>query len=336
MKALITGGAGYIGSVVASALERRGHAPVILDSLVAGRSEFVYDRAFYRGDIADDELLERIANEHSDIGAVIHCAALILVPESVACPNRYYLENVSKSIALLSSLSRLGIRRFIFSSSASVYGDIEEGVDFMVTEASACNPMSPYARSKLMVEEILRDFDRADLLRGLSLRYFNPIGADPEMRSGPYDRKPSHIMGKILSARRREADYFSITGTNYPTRDGTGIRDYVHVWDIAEAHAAAIEQFDSVIEREPVDRRVINLGSGSGTTVRELLDICSSACDSPIPYREAPPRPGDVAGIYANRDTARRLLGWESVYSVEDGVRHAIEWERRRSSLLGY
>ena len=187
MKILITGGAGYIGSTIASALEDSGHTPVILDSLVTGRLEFTRGRAFYKGDIADRALVMQVFSEHPDIFAVIHCAALIVVPESTVKPYEYYRENVGKSLELFNTLKEVGSKRLVFSSSASIY-DVVPG--FMVTEAAPLNPTSPYARTKFMMEMILRDFCAAYGSRGIALRYFNPIGADPQMRSGLQLERP--------------------------------------------------------------------------------------------------------------------------------------------------
>ncbi|MFN7035802.1 MAG: NAD-dependent epimerase/dehydratase family protein, partial [Bellilinea sp.] len=195
MKYLITGGAGYIGSTIASALLDAGHTPVILDNLSVGKREFVRERIFYEGDIADEALLERIFAEHPDIQATVHCAALIIVPESVEKPYEYYRENVAKSLELFRVLNRLGYNRVLFSSSASIYDDVP---GFMVTESSPLKPRSPYARTKYMMEMILRDFCIAYGMKGIALRYFNPIGADPQLRSGIHVRYPSLVLGKMV------------------------------------------------------------------------------------------------------------------------------------------
>ncbi|MGN5385523.1 NAD-dependent epimerase/dehydratase family protein [Streptomyces sp. JL7001] len=221
---LIAGGAGYIGSTVASACTDAGITPVILDNLVRGRREFTSGRAFYEGDIADGALVDRIFSEHPDISAVVHCAALIVVPESVADPIGYYEANVAKSLAFVSHLHRNGCDRIIFSSSASIYR-AEDGSS--VNEDSPLAPQSPYARTKAVCEEMFADIAVAGP-RVLSLRYFNPVGADPELRTGLQLKRPSHALGVLIQAHQ-EGRPFPITGTTYPTRDGTGIRDYVHV-----------------------------------------------------------------------------------------------------------
>lgn len=336
MKFLITGGAGYIGSTIASALLDAGHTPIILDNLVTGKSQFVRDRIFYQADIGDTTALEQIFRDHPDIQATVHCAALIIVPESTTMPYEYYRENVAKSIEMFHTLNRLGCKRILFSSSASLYDTVP---GFMVTESSPLLPSSPYARTKFMMEMILRDFCAAYGMHGIALRYFNPIGADPQMRSGLHIRRPSLVLGKMVDVALGNLPEFQITGTTWSTRDGTGIRDYVHVWDLAQAHVLAVTDFDGVFERagNPADNYlVINLGNGKGVTVRELVAAFEKVWGKPIPKGEYPPRPGDVAGAYANGDTAGRLLGWEAKLSIEQGIADALKWGDLRESVLGY
>ncbi|TDA66681.1 MAG: UDP-glucose 4-epimerase GalE [Chloroflexi bacterium] len=336
MKFLITGGAGYIGSTIASAMEDCGHTPVILDNLSVGKREFTRGRSFYQADIADQAALETIFRDHSDISAVIHCAALAVVPESVEKPYQYYRENVAKSLELFRTLNQLGCKRVLFSSSASIY-DIVPG--FMVTEDSPLNPSSPYARTKFMMEMVLRDFCAAYGMRGIALRYFNPIGADPKMRSGIHVERPSHVLGKLVDVALGNLPYFELTGVDWPTRDGSGIRDYIHVWDLAAAHLAAVTNFDAVFARagNPSDNYlVINLGTGRGVTVREIVAAFENVFGKKVPLREMPPRPGDVAGAFANADTAGRLLGWEATSSIEQGIASALKWGEVRKNILGY
>jgi UDP-glucose 4-epimerase len=235
VKVLITGGAGYIGSTVASACSDAGIVPVILDSLVTGRREFTAGRAFYHGDICDGPLVDRIFADHPDIYAVIHCAALIVVADSVVDPVGFYRANVVKSLDFVGHLLRNGCRRLVFSSSASIYKASE---DLTVDEDSAIDPQSPYARTKAVCEAMFADIAAAEPLRMLSLRYFNPIGADPKVRTGLQLRRPTHALGKMIQALDEDVP-FVITGTDWPTRDGSGIRDYIHVWDLATAHVTA-------------------------------------------------------------------------------------------------
>ena len=326
MKVLIAGGAGYIGSTIASACADAGIVPVILDSVVTGRREFAVGRAFYQGDIADGPLVDRIFAEHPDIGAVVHCAALIVVPDSVADPIGYYRANVVKSLEFVAHLLRNGCRRLIFSSSAAIY---KAGEDLTVDEDSAIDPQSPYARTKAVCEAMFADIAAAEPLRVLSLRYFNPIGADPEMRTGLQLRRPTHALGKMIQAYE-EGIPFVITGTDWPTRDGSGIRDYIHVWDLATAHIAALTQFDTL----PGPVTVINLGTGTGTTIRELLNAFNQVAGRRVEAREAGRRPGDVAGAYTRIDRAVRLLGWRPQYDVADGIRHSLQWAAIRDDIL--
>ena len=249
MKVLIAGGAGFIGSTVASACLDAGICPVILDSLVTGRREFAAGRVSYAGDIADGLLVDRIFAEHPDIYAAIHCGALIVVPDSVADPVGYWRANVAKSLEFAGHLLRNRCRRLIFSSSAAIY---RASADLTVDEDSPIDPQSPYARTKAVCEAMFADIAASQPLRLLSLRYFNPIGADPKMRTGLQLARPTHALGQMILAYQDDVP-FVITGTDWPTRDGTGLRDYVHVQDLAEAHVAALTRFDSL--PGPVDRR---------------------------------------------------------------------------------
>lgn len=334
MKVLITGGAGYIGSTIASALEDSGHTPVILDSLVTGRVEFTRGRAFYKGDIADSTLVKKVFAEHPDIFAVIHCAALIVVPESTEKPYEYYRENVGKSLELFNTLKEVGSKRLVFSSSASIY-DVVPG--FMVTEDAPLKPTSPYARTKFMMEMILRDFCAAYGSRGIALRYFNPIGADPQMRSGLQLETPTHALGRLVDVQLGKIPGFTITGTDYPTRDGTGIRDYIHVWDLARAHVRAVEDFDAAFEKadnSADNYLIINLGTGRGVTVRELVTAFEKVTGQSIHKSDGPRRPGDTAGSFCSADTAKKLLGWQAELSIEQGIADALRWGEMRSQIL--
>jgi UDP-glucose 4-epimerase len=327
VKILIAGGAGYIGATIAHACSDAGHTPVILDNLVTGRAEFAAGFPFYRGDIEDGVLVDRIFTEHPDIAAVVHAAALIVVPDSVADPIGYYRANVSGTLEFVSSLLRNNCTRLIFSSSASIY---KANDDLTVDEESPLDPPSPYARTKAMCETMLADIAAATPLRVLSLRYFNPIGADPKMRTGLQVPSPSHALGKIITAIS-ERSVFHVTGTDYPTRDGSGIRDYIHVWDVATAHVAALERFDDVVGET---KAVLNIGTGQGTTVRELVAAVSEVIGSPVPTVDAPARPGDAPGVYTRADRARRLLGWEPQFGIADGIRDSLRWAAIREEKL--
>ncbi|MEH0339375.1 UDP-glucose 4-epimerase GalE [Cutibacterium namnetense] len=329
MKILITGGAGYIGSTVGSACEEAGHEVVVLDDLSAGCREFVRDRTFYEGDIADQDLLDRVFSENQ-IDAVVHCAAKIVVPESVDEPLTYYGNNVGKTVALLKGMERNGVHRILFSSSASIYATDEE---FKVTEESALDPGSPYATTKFMVELILRDAAHASDLKALSLRYFNPIGSDPKLRTGQQIEHPTHVLGKMIDAWMEDST-FTVTGVEWPTRDGSGIRDYIHVWDLARAHVAALEHLDEVTTDDPY--QVFNIGTGSGVTVKELVKAFEEGTGRSLNVVYGPPRPGDVAGAYTVSRRAKDLLGWSAELTQADGIRDAIAWLPERKKILGY
>jgi UDP-glucose 4-epimerase len=333
MKILVTGGAGYIGSVTAKALEDAGHVPVVLDSLLTGPRAFVRDRIFYEGDVGDRALVRRIVDEHPDLEATIHMAARIVVPESVEQPYEYYRDNVAKSLDLFDELVGLGKPRIVFSSSGSLYAVTD---DFEVREEDPLAPSSPYARTKRMIEEVLTDMAAATDLRAVLLRYFNPIGSDPDLESGIYAREPSHVLGQLMLAADGHRDAFTITGTEHPTRDGTGLRDYLHVWDLARAHVRAVEQFDQVLAEAGSPSVVLNLGRGDGVTVRELIEAFERVTGTAVPTREAPPRPGDAIGAFANVDRARELLGWKTELSLDEAIASALAWGEKRHEVLGY
>lgn len=327
MKVLITGGAGFIGSTVASAVLDHGGTPVLLDSLVTGREAFTAGRIFYRGDIADGALIDRIFAEHPDIEATVHCAALIVVPESVAEPLRYYRENVGKTIDLLGHLARNGCHRFLFSSSAAIYAAAE---DLTVDENSPLAPGSPYAATKAAVDQLLADAAGGTELRAVSLRYFNPVGADPKLRTGLQILRPTHALGKMVEAWEN-GEVFQVTGTDWPTPDGSGIRDYIHVWDLAQAHVAALRRFDVLVGGDRPPHAIINLGTGTGVTVRQLAAAFGTVTGTPLRTQDAPRRPGDVVGAYTRCERSAELLDWRAKYALEDGIRHALEW---RAKLL--
>jgi UDP-glucose 4-epimerase len=329
VKVLITGGAGFIGSTVASACLDAAITPVIVDNMVTGRREFTSGREFYEGDIADGALLDRVFADHPDIEAVVHCAALIVVPDSVSDPVRYYEWNVTKSLAMVRHLLRNGCHRLLFSSSAAIYHASDGG---SVDEDSPIAPLSPYGRTKAVCEGMFADIAAGTALRVVSLRYFNPIGADPKLRTGLQTRMPSHALGKLIDAHK-SGQPFRITGTDYPTRDGSGIRDYVHVWDLATAHVAALRAFDAALAGAAAS--AINLGTGSGTTVRELVAAFNSVVSPPAEVVEAPRRPGDPAGAYTRSDRARQLLGWTATYSLAEGIADSLRWAEARDSVLG-
>jgi UDP-glucose 4-epimerase len=332
MKVLITGGAGFIGSTVASACLDDGIEPVILDDLATGREEFTRGRHFYRGDIADPDLLDRIFADHPGIGATVHCAALVVVPESVTEPLRYWRVNLAGTLALVEGLLRNGCHRLVFSSSAAIYAS--GGNPGAVDEDSPVDPASPYARTKAAVEAMLRDVAAAADLRVLSLRYFNPVGADPRLRTGLPVKDPTFVLARLVRAAR-SGEPFLVTGTDWPTRDGTGIRDFIHVWDLAAAHVAGLRRFDEVVTPDGPGHVALNLGTGDGTTVRELVAAFRRVAGEPLTVHDAPRRPGDAAGAFARNGRAQRLLGWRPRLTIADAIRDTLRWDEVRDQRLG-
>ncbi len=310
--------------------------PIILDSLITGREEFTHGRIFYRGDIADEGTVRQVFRDHPDIQATVHCAALIVVPESVSHPYEYYKDNVSKSIEFFHTLADLGYGQVVFSSSAALY-DVVPG--FMVTEEAPLNPNSPYARTKLMMEMVLKDFCAAYNMRGIALRYFNPIGADPKMRSGIHVKHPTHVLGKLVDTAQGRLPEFEITGTNYSTRDGTGIRDYIHVWDLARAHVNAVTDFAKVFERAGNPREnylVINLGTGRGVTVgnwsRHLKRFTGKR------FASAKPNPA-LATLPAHTPMPIKPTVFSTgkrSYPSNKGLRMPLKWDEVRKQMLHY
>lgn len=328
MDVLVTGGAGYIGSAVVAALADAGHRPVVLDDLSTGRPELVRGQRLYVGDVGDRELVRRVLTENPGIRVAVHCAARVVVPESVARPGSYYRTNVVATLDLVEALAEGGVHDVVFSSSAAIYAPRP---DLAVDEDSAWAPASPYARTKAVAEAMLADLAAGSATRVLSLRYFNPIGADPRLRTGVQLPRPSHALGVLVEAHRTGAP-FPLTGVDYPTRDGSGIRDYVHVWDLARAHVAAVEGFDRALAGGR--SQAINLGTGRGTTVRELVAAFEQVTGSRVRVREGPRRPGDTAGAWTRSDRAVRLLGWRAERDLVAGVADTLAWFAARGAIL--
>ena len=325
---MVTGGAGYIGSTVASAVQDAGAEVVLLDDLSTGRRELALGRRLHLGDVGDIAFLDTVFDEHPDVAAVVHCAARSVVPSSVVDPLAYYRSNLGGTLALLEAMHRHGCHRLLFSSSAAIYAP---GEDLSVDESSPLAGTSPYGRTKIACEQMIQDACRAGAVQALSLRYFNPVGADPALRTGLQLAEPPQALGRLVRAWRRGGT-FTVTGTTWPTRDGTGMRDYVHVWDLALAHVRALELFDDVVTPGG-PHLALNLGTGSGTTVRELVQIFEEVA-GPVRTTEGPAREGDTAGAWARTSLAERLLGWRAERSVADAVRSSLEWDAVRASVL--
>ncbi len=299
---LVTGGAGYIGSHTVKELLKAGQEVVVFDNLSRGHRELLLCSEFVHGDLLDPGALERAFRRYP-IRAVVHLAALTSVPESVAEPDKYYRNNVVGTLNLLDAMRRHGVDLLIFSSSAAVYGDPER---IPIPEDHPQRPKNPYGRTKLMMEEILADYGRAYGLRHVSLRYFNAAGSDPEGEIGEWHEPENHLIPIVLEVALGRRPYLPIFGDDYETPDGTAVRDYVHVTDLARAHVMALE---ALLAGRPL-AAAYNLGLGRGYTVRQVWQICQAVTGREIPIRVEPRRAGDPAILVADPQKAQQDLGW--------------------------
>ncbi|HWZ56156.1 MAG TPA: UDP-glucose 4-epimerase GalE [Verrucomicrobiae bacterium] len=320
MAILVTGGAGYIGSVTIECLLAKGERIVVLDDLVHGhRAALPPDVPLYEGKTGDRDLVGRIVREH-DVESCIHFAALIEVGESVLDPAKYFENNVGHGVALIGELIRSGVRRFVFSSTAAVYGDPEQ---IPIPESSRKWPKNPYGWSKLFVERLLDSYDAAYGMKFVALRYFNAAGAT-ESR-GEDHRPESHLIPNVLSAALGQQQAIRVFGNNYPTPDGTPIRDYIHVVDLAKAHVRALERLRAGGESD-----FLNLGTGMGYSVLQVIESAREATGRDIPVKIEPPRAGDPARLIADPARAKRVLSWQPVMSdLRSIVRTAWDWRLR-------
>ncbi|MGD1876756.1 MAG: UDP-glucose 4-epimerase GalE [Kiloniellaceae bacterium] len=319
-RVLITGGAGYIGSHTVLACRDAGYSVVVIDNLSKGLRRLVpEDVPFHQGDVGDPTLLAEVFSRHG-ISSVIHFAADIVVPESVAAPLSYYLNNTCKTRSLLQACVDHGISRIVFSSTAAVYGQPET---IPVGETAPTQPANPYGTSKLMSEWMLRDASRAHALRYVALRYFNVAGADPEGRTGQATPEATHLIKvacEVASGKRRAIEVF---GDDYDTPDGTCVRDYIHVSDLARAHVGALDHL-----RGGGESLTLNCGYGRGYSVREVLDGLERIIGRPVPARMAPRRPGDVPALVADASRLRQIFGWVPQHDDLDFIlRTALQWE---------
>lgn len=318
---LVTGGAGYIGSHTVKELLKAGYEVVVVDDLSSGHQEFVLTPHFVCADIRDRQALTEVFQKFP-ITAVMHFAALTSVPESVADPARYYEVNLWGTFQLLETMRAFGVKLFVFSSSAAVYGDPEK---LPIPEDHPTRPKSPYGKTKLMVEEILADYSKAYDFRYVSLRYFNAAGSDPEGEIGEWHEPERHLIPIVLEVALGKRPYLEIYGTDYETPDGTGIRDYIHVSDLASAHVLALQH---LVQGGKSD--IFNLGIGKGYSVREVVETCRRVTRREIPLREAPRRPGDPAILVADPSKAERQLGWKPRFTeLEPIVETAWSWLRK-------
>jgi len=318
---LITGGAGYIGSHTVIALRQAGRSVVVLDNLSTGsRSVVPDDVTFVEGDAGDGQLVEALIAEH-DIGSVIHFAGSILVEQSVSEPLLYYANNVAVSRNLLEACSRAGVEQFIFSSTAAVYGAPEQ---VPIPEHAATRPINPYGNSKLVIEWMLRDLAAAADLRYVALRYFNVAGADPQGRSGQLGPVATHLIKIASQVVAGVRDSIAIFGDDYDTPDGTCVRDYIHVSDLAAAHLAALEYLESGGESCS-----LNCGYGHGYSVREVVEAVERCTGQALNPRRAPRRPGDPPILVADVGALSRTLRWSPRYDNLDVIiTTAVDWER--------
>lgn len=319
-KTLITGGAGYIGSHAAKALTSLGREVVVLDSLVAGHRDFLKWGEFEEGDLADPAFIKSVFAKH-DISEVLHFAAFIAVGESVEEPGMYYGNNVRNTLNLLDAMMEAEVKRIVFSSTAAVYG---EPVTDVIAEDHPLSPLSPYAWSKRMVEQILADYGSAYGLKHICLRYFNAAGADPDGEIGERHQPETHLIPLILHAALGLRDNITIFGTDYPTPDGTCLRDYIHVTDLADAHVKALDYLESGGESG-----AFNLGNGSGFSVREIIDVAREVTGREIKVTEADRRPGDSPALVSSAAAARQTLGWEPKFGdIREIVSTAWNWHQ--------
>ncbi|MBV8765152.1 MAG: UDP-glucose 4-epimerase GalE [Hyphomicrobiales bacterium] len=322
MPILVTGGAGYIGSHMVLELLDAGEKVVVLDDLSTGfASVLPEDATFIRGDVGDRALVLRLIAEHA-VNAIAHFAAKVVVPESVADPLAYYHANAMKSRNLVEAAIRGGVRHVIFSSTAAVYGNPRSNP---VGEDEPLDPLSPYGRSKLMTEWMLEDAGRAHGLRSISLRYFNVAGADPQGRAGQSTRRATHLIKAAAQVALGERPYLEVFGTDYPTKDGSCVRDYIQVTDLARAHLAALAHL-----RDGGDSLTLNCGYGYGFSVLEVVEMVKRVSGKDFEVRPSPRRPGDPAAIVAKAGRIRAELGWTPRHDdLHEIVSQALAWEKK-------
>lgn len=318
---LVTGGAGYIGSHVVRQLGEAGERIMILDNLSTGSRNAVLYGELVVGDTGDTELVDRLLREHH-VDTVMHFAAHIVVPESVSDPLKYYHNNTCKTRNLLECCVNAGVSHFIFSSTAAVYGLPAGG---SASEDTPTAPINPYGASKLMSEWMLRDVAAASPLRHVTLRYFNVAGADPQGRIGQRTPNATHLLKVACETAVGKRDHVSIFGTDYDTPDGTGVRDYIHVEDLAAAHLAALDHL-----RRGGASTTLNCGYGRGFSVREVLAMVEKLSGAALTIHEEPRRPGDPAAIVAQAERIQQILNWQPRYAdLMKIVQSALDWERR-------
>lgn len=321
MTVLVAGGAGYIGSHAVRELVREGFDVLVLDNLSSGRIELAGGAPFVRGDLLDREALRGVFRERK-IGAVLHFASLIQVGESCVDPRRYYTHNLTTSLNLFDAMIEAGTTALIFSSTAAVYGD---PLEIPIPETHRTDPVNPYGRAKLMVETILRDYERAHGLRAISLRYFNAAGADVDGATGECHDPETHLVPNVLFSLLGRKPKLKVFGGDFPTRDGTAVRDYIHVTDLAAAHVLALKKLLA-----GGAGAVLNLGTETGHSVLEVVRTVEKVTGREVPYEIGPRREGDVAVLLASKSRAEAALGWKPrLSSLETIVETAWNWHRK-------
>ncbi|MGA7030707.1 MAG: UDP-glucose 4-epimerase GalE [Candidatus Acidiferrales bacterium] len=325
MAILVTGGAGYIGSVTVELLQAAGEQVVVLDDLARGHRQAIgADIPFYQGHVGDRALVARIAGEH-ELESCVHFAALAYVGESVQHPARYFENNVEQGIAFMGSLVQAGVRRVVFSSTCATYGESDQAT---ISERTAQWPVNPYGWSKLLMERLLASYDGAYGLKFVALRYFNAAGATE--KCGEHHEPESHLIPNVLSAAQGDTPEVPVFGKNYPTPDGTAIRDYVHVADLADAHIRALGHL-----RRGGQSDFVNLGTGHGYSVLEVIESARQVTGRDIRIRPEPPRPGDPPRLVADAAKAKTVLGWTATKSDLRSI-IASAWQWRQKHPHGY
>lgn len=320
---LVTGGAGYIGSHTIINLINKEYEIITIDNLSTGHIETINtlkeigNIEFYKCDLCNIEEIEQVFKKY-DIDTVIHFAGLSLVEESVTEPEKYYKNNVIGTLNLVNTMLKYNVKKIIFSSTCATYGNPEY---LPIDESHPQNPINPYGNTKLIIEKILKDYDKSYGLKSVILRYFNVAGSDSQIRIGEWHTKETHLIPNILKSIIKEGEIFKIYGTDYDTKDGTCIRDYLNIEDLAEAHTLALKY----LEKENKSN-IFNLGTEEGNSVRDVFDICKRITNKQIKVTEAPRRAGDPAILYADSTKAQNLLNWKPKKTLENSIETAYLW----------
>lgn len=318
MDIIVTGGAGYIGSHVSKALKARGHTPIAYDNLSSGHRALVKWGPLEQGDVLDKSRLKEVLAKYRP-QAIIHMAGVIAAGESVALPYKYYHINTFGGLTLLEAMKEEKCNNLLFSSTAAVYGNAEK---LPISEKERTAPINPYGSSKLMFEWMMRDYAISDNLHYTALRYFNAAGADPDGETGCLHQMPNNLVPVLMQVQAGLRDRFELYGTDYPTPDGSAIRDYIHVSDIADAHVLAVEYL--VKEKKNL---TLNLGTGRGHSVKEVVECTEKTTGKKVPAAMKPRRAGDIAELVADPGNAARVLGWKAKYTIEDIINTAWRWQ---------